>query len=298
MELYNIYTLLLRESISGGVFKDRTSIPYYDMLLMGRYDELPSEYSNMRANIEYMSPMEYLMKCAEIQNTTYEDQLSYIRKSKVDELINLIDNGVKLDMPYLNYVKGQTSQEGRHRAKAAMEYGVGRIPVLVITRDEDDDNSGENYIRYDLRNIKNEMSLLRRLDDNFESYMFDEILNIIKFRNLYPTPLAYVNQLPEIAFYDLKNMILDNINEFIDLLPNEYMDMDEDKLSLLLAKLGMLFVLERNLYIFKNVFDYDIDTQIGVLNVKEFDVDDYYNIEDDIFKMDKDFIRRRINELK
>jgi hypothetical protein len=39
-------------------------------------------------------------------------------------------------------------------------------------------------------------------------------------------------------------------------------------------------------------------TQTGVLNVKEFDVDDFYNIEDDIFKMDKDFIRKRINELK
>jgi len=77
-----------------------------------------------------------------------------------------------------------------------------------------------------------------------------------------------------------------------------YMGMDKAKLSLLFAKLIALFVLEHNFYTFKMVFDYDVKTQIGVLNAKEFDIDNFYNIEDDIFKMDKNFVKKYINELK
>ena len=103
---------LLRENLlteSYGPFKDTTTIPDYENLKNGNYDDLPSYYRNMEAEVVYMSPKEYLASCAKIQGTSYEEQLNIVDKdsSKVNKLIDLIDSGVKLNMPYLNFVNGQ-----------------------------------------------------------------------------------------------------------------------------------------------------------------------------------------------
>ena len=296
MKIYDTYILLLRESLADSVFKDKTNIPYYDMLLMGRYDELPSEYSGIEAYVEHMTPQRYLSKCAEMQGTTYADQLSYIRQVTVDKLVSLMQSGVKLDMPYLNYASGSVSQEGRHRAKAAMDYGVDKIPVLIIG-DVNNDGGDEDVEQYDLSSSDGQLKLLRRLGSDFEIYLFDEVLSIIQYRRLYPTPLDYVNETPDIYFYGYRKTVLDNLNEIIDLVPQDYAHMDHDKLSLLLAKLGVLFVLEHNLYSFSNVFEYDDKTHVGILDIKNFDIDNFYNV-DDMFKIPQEFIMKYIDKIK
>jgi hypothetical protein len=100
---------LLRESLlneTESMFKSVTNIPDYDKLKDGKYNELPSKYSNMSARVVNMSPSDYFKYCAKIQGTTYEQQFSYLRKVVVDKLIGLMDGGVKMDMPYLNFIKG------------------------------------------------------------------------------------------------------------------------------------------------------------------------------------------------
>jgi hypothetical protein len=297
MKIYDTYILLLRESLVDSVFKDKTNIPYYDMLLMGRYDELPSEYSDIDAYVEHMTPQQYLSKCAEMQGTTYADQLSYIRQVTVDKLVGLMQSGVKLDMPYLNYANGNVSQEGRHRAKAAMDYGVDKIPVLIIV-DIKKDGDDDNVMQYDLSTSDGQLKLLRRLSSDFEIYLFDEVLSVIQYRRLYPTPLAYINETPDIYFYGFRKTVLDNLNEIIDLVPQDYARMDHGKLSLLLAKLGVLFILDNNFYLFNNVFEYDDKTKVGILDVKNFDVDNFYNVDDDIFTMPEKFIMKYIDKIK
>jgi hypothetical protein len=74
--------------------------------------------------------------------------------------------------------------------------------------------------------------------------------------------------------------------------------MDHGKLSLLLAKLGVLFILDNNFYLFNNVFEYDDKTKVGILDVKNFDVDNFYNVDDDIFTMPEKFIMKYIDKIK
>jgi len=72
---------LLRESLlneSYGPFKDSTMVPDYEKLKSGNYDELPSYYRDMLAEVVYMSPKEYLASCAELQGTSYEEQFNIV----------------------------------------------------------------------------------------------------------------------------------------------------------------------------------------------------------------------------
>ena len=87
-----------------------------------------------------MSPSEYLQRCAYqvFEDATIESTLAAIDESNVKKYADMMKNGTKFDMPYLNFMSGQ--QEGRHRAAAAMQAGIAKIPVLVV---------GERFAKYD-----------------------------------------------------------------------------------------------------------------------------------------------------
>lgn len=89
------------------------------------------------AKIVYMSPNEYLERCAkDIFNSTWEKTVSSIERNYADTITkyaNDMKNGDKFPIPYLDYV--YLNQEGRHRALAVKQaFGEDSImPVLVIT---------------------------------------------------------------------------------------------------------------------------------------------------------------------
>ena len=87
-----------------------------------------------------MSPAEYLKRCAYqvFDDATIESTLAAIDESNVKKYAEQMKSGTKFDMPYLNFMSGQ--QEGRHRAAAAMQLGINKIPVLVV---------GERFAKYD-----------------------------------------------------------------------------------------------------------------------------------------------------
>lgn len=77
-----------------------------------------------------MSPIEYLERCANLFNSTIESMISSTENHLIYKYAEMMKNGVKFDMPWLDYV--DNGQEGRHRAQAAFLAGIKTIPVLVI----------------------------------------------------------------------------------------------------------------------------------------------------------------------
>ena len=284
---------LLREGLLGessDVFKNITNIPDYDKLMSGKYDELPDKYSNMVAEVVNMSPEQYFKYCAEIQKTTYDEQFSYLRKEVVDKIIGLMDNGVKMDMPYLNFVKGGTSQEGRHRAKAAMDMGIKSIPVLVIDNKENEDSDGDNTVaskfgvwkdlsangnnRYHVNYAMDDDSLLSSIRRSYDDYLLDRIFDTYVYRRLYPNLLSVVNNIDGGAYYDYISRGLD-VESFLEYLPDEYksrlnIDWDDytdeeyanyekilSEIKPKLIKLVLLFIMEHNDALLNNIVDFD-----------------------------------------
>jgi hypothetical protein len=297
---------LLREGLlseSDGAFKDITGIHDYDNLMAGKTDNIAIDYKNMDFEVENMTPEDYLIRCAKQQGTTYEQQLSYIRKDKVEELKKLIGNGVKLYMPYINNVKGEVSQEGRHRAKAAMEMGIDTIPVLVINpksnsvsdgtlsskigvwADLSKDENDNFYVSYDLSGgWKFQDALLSSVNRSYDVYYLDDILSMYIYPTLYPNPLSIVKR---DDFHSSIKFDVRSVVDFSDVLPDKYSDIfrlyydaetDEDekrvedeisKLIVPLEKLATLYILMHNANIFSEIFSYDSKTKTGKLLIDE-----------------------------
>ena len=84
--------------------------------------------------IAEMTPEEYLLLCGKYgwKNTftNIDDIIKYTpEKNLIHKYADMFRQGYKAPMPVLN-VKYLT-QEGRHRALAAMEVGIKTIPVLI-----------------------------------------------------------------------------------------------------------------------------------------------------------------------
>ena len=82
--------------------------------------------------IASMSPDEYMDRCSkQIFSSPIEDVHDGMEnKDNVHKYAELMKNGTKFDMPYLDILNH--SQEGRHRAMAAKELGIKEIPVLYL----------------------------------------------------------------------------------------------------------------------------------------------------------------------
>lgn len=110
-------------------FKLDTGEPHQDYLKDLNYARSKG-YEN--CYISEMSPDEYMDRCSkEIFKSPIEDTYDGMEdKSKVTEYAQMMKDGTKFDMPYLDTKKKQ--QEGRHRAMAAKELGIKVIPVLYL----------------------------------------------------------------------------------------------------------------------------------------------------------------------
>ncbi len=111
------------------LFKDITNRPDYDDVLMDK----PDKYmKNIVGEIIEMSPEEYIQRCADMQGTSFDEQMKNINPIRKEKVINAMSNGIKIDMPMIDYVN--KFQEGRHRSMAAKELGCDKIKVAVFTK--------------------------------------------------------------------------------------------------------------------------------------------------------------------
>lgn len=123
--------------------KDATSNDYEGFTTKTTGTSYYDDYLNGEKNgghIAEMSPKEYLQRCAYqiFDSATIESTLAALDEKNVKKYAEQMKSGTKFDMPYLNFASGQ--QEGRHRAAAAMQLGIDKIPVLVV---------GERFAKYD-----------------------------------------------------------------------------------------------------------------------------------------------------
>jgi hypothetical protein len=188
----------LNEDNSYGFFKTVSSIPDYDKVLFGKNNELPKKYEYWEGEIKWMTKEKYLQECSKLQNTSYSDQFRYIIDWKVQRIMEKMKEGVKFDMPYLNYVENQ--QEGRHRVVAADNLGQKYIPVLILSSEEYDDEDsslelsdmvdrwddlvikdGIYYCVFNLIDWKTEDNLLSSISPGYDYYFLDVLFYM--FRN-------------------------------------------------------------------------------------------------------------------
>ena len=187
---------IIKEELNSsyGFFKNKTSIPYFDSILSNQLSNLPEKYHNWFGEIKFLSAEEYINECAKLQGTSYQQQFKFILKSKVEDIKENMSNGVKYDMPYLNYVDKE--QEGRHRVIAANELNQNKIPVLCLYQDviENDNNISDMigkwddlikindsyYVKFKNNNdFKSKSYLLQCIAKDYDYYFLDDLFYIL-----------------------------------------------------------------------------------------------------------------------
>lgn len=186
---------IIKEELNSsyGYFKNKTNIPDFDAILFNQLSNLPKKYHDWYAEIKFLSAEEYIYECAKLQDTSYQDQFKYINKSNVEDIKENMRNGIKYNMPYLNYVDKQ--QEGRHRVAAANQLGQNKIPVLCLYQDtiQYDNNISDMigkwddlikiddsyYVKFN-NDFKSQHDLLECIAKGYEYYLLDSLLYIIK----------------------------------------------------------------------------------------------------------------------
>tara|TARA_R110000772_G_scaffold17946_3_gene49947 strand:+ start:112715 stop:114205 length:1491 start_codon:yes stop_codon:yes gene_type:complete len=108
---------------------------YYGGLTHPLYHELEK---GIRHELKYVSPKRYIEEIARGFGMSYDETMksNAINWDTVKEYAQKMKNGVEFP---IGYYKRGGSQEGRHRALAAMELGCNAIPVVLFTdvsRDE------------------------------------------------------------------------------------------------------------------------------------------------------------------
>lgn len=116
------------------------------------------------SELVFMSPQEYLESCAKGFRCSLAQSNSMVDKNKVKKYISMLASGHKFPCPILSYnnVKHSFLQEGRHRAQAAMEFGLDKIPVWIITS-----NSNVNDSLESIPLLDNEIQILSRINNTW-----------------------------------------------------------------------------------------------------------------------------------
>lgn len=107
-----------------GFKTDDTGTSYYNDILTGE--------RRSKSYLAEMSPKEYIKRCAFdiFDNATIESTIHGTNSDNVAKYTKMMAEGTKFDLPYLNYQS--QNQEGRHRALAAYNLGIEKIPVLIV----------------------------------------------------------------------------------------------------------------------------------------------------------------------
>jgi hypothetical protein len=135
-------------------------------------------------------------------------------------------DGVKFDIPYLNYVENQ--QEGRHRVVAADNLGQKLIPILILSSEEYDDEDsslelsdmvsmwddlvikdGIYYCKFNITSDwKTEDNLLYSIASDYDYYYLDVLFNMYR-KNIsikdYITKL--LNNQDNYPYHSFSNMV-------------------------------------------------------------------------------------------
>jgi len=131
-----------------GMFSVKTiGLSFYDDILNADTENPGYQffYKGIQARVEMMSPSEYLRRVREGFKTETDENLTESSRKKI---MDAIENGNQIDMPFLRYDNGSFSQEGRNRANLARELGERNIPVLVVTnvRQEEKIKKAQEFI--------------------------------------------------------------------------------------------------------------------------------------------------------
>ena len=114
------------------------------------------ERRNVKNKTVHMSPDEYIKKASRLVGHGYykarkkhvkelEEHRS-LAKSDIKDYKEKISNPEKeIDVPYLRYDRGNSGQEGLHRAIAAKELGHKEIPVKIYYGSGKDENINRRY---------------------------------------------------------------------------------------------------------------------------------------------------------
>lgn len=137
------------------------------------------------AKLLFLSPKQYIYKIARgFGNLSYEDAIKFINPEKVKKYMNDMKRGDKFPIGY--YTLNSSSQEGRHRALAAMNLGCDEIPVI------------------ERRNISN--SELKNIVSEFKGKSFEELNQIFKDK-------GFENGITKLGYNDLQRYIEYNLQE-------------------------------------------------------------------------------------
>lgn len=138
----------LHSDYRGNIFDTKTTgFSYYDDFLTWQGRDYNRRTKGLTSNIMLMSPEDYIYNQHYYGHRTppsysVSEEINILKKqlhdpkewqtgiSSYEYFENMLKNGEKLPMPYLN--KADKGQEGRHRAIFAMEKGETKIPVLVV----------------------------------------------------------------------------------------------------------------------------------------------------------------------
>lgn len=145
-------------------------------------------YKGVGGEVVMMSPDEYLKRVREGLNTKDDANVTDDKKDAINKAIN---EGNKINMPFISTRNGKFGQEGRNRAVIAKERGEKLIPVF-IEKDisfEDKIAKGEDYIKSAIKEgaTTKEQVLsklkekglhrdgIRFIDDNFDDKSIEQL---------------------------------------------------------------------------------------------------------------------------
>lgn len=119
-----------------------TGIPFYDDMLSDDDDRVAGsrtikEYfltaKNISFRIAWIAPHTYFKESAKIHGSNVTKERLMVEEDLVKEYYFLAAiQDIKMPLPVLDYFHG--SQEGRHRAMVAEYLHLSRMPVLVVTK--------------------------------------------------------------------------------------------------------------------------------------------------------------------
>lgn len=303
---------LINESQSDcDFFINKTNIVDYDDILQDKQNRYKK---NITGKILKMTMEQYLKYCSKIQDTTYEEQLSYINRINVNTIKKNMLNGEKYSMPYIDI--NDKTQEGRHRIVAATELGCTTINVAVFDETDDlsdykledtnwSDVNQDEKGTYISVNIK-ENNIIDKL---FYPYTYNDIdkntpslsegfINNIKYLN----ELNIKNPSTELISF-LKKKIKNGISTINKELIDEYDILNKNNVSDLLYIIDILkgeseYYLTLYNYLSKLFFSV-ITYQVDVNNINHFyeDINNDYDIEFD-YPILKVYVYANISEFE
>tara|TARA_Y100000385_G_scaffold7527_1_gene8035 strand:+ start:1429 stop:2019 length:591 start_codon:yes stop_codon:yes gene_type:complete len=144
---------------------------YFDMESLERFGgfEHPAYYmleKLKKEKLKYISPKQYIYAIARgFGNLSYEDATAHVNWDNVDKYAEAMESGSKFPIGY--YREGESDQEGRHRALAAMKLGCEVMPVIVI---KDLDRELADELATSLKGLSKE-----EIDTKFKEMGYDKL---------------------------------------------------------------------------------------------------------------------------